>query len=159
MSSTRLSLLIMLSLSAMACANHPDIAGKVSIVLDDETLILDTGGDGKRFAKTGEDWSTSCYKEYGALSMLLERAPGGHPPVKMIALHVINKDDDGDPAPNVVAELKKDLYAGFCDVVATVGSDPHDVKFSAGDCDLQRVYDGYPAWLVSASFRVKECEN
>lgn len=159
MSSLRRTLLVMLSLPAMACENYPDIAGSASIVLDDETLVLDTGDDGQRFVKTGEQWSTACNVKYGGLSMTLERASDGDPPLKMMALLVSKERENGELAPNVIAELKKQRYAGFCDVVATVGGDPHDVEFSAADCELQRVLDGHPALLASASFRVKECEN
>ncbi|WP_437598875.1 hypothetical protein [Sorangium sp. So ce590] len=159
MLSIRRTLLLMLSLPAVACENYPDIAGKASVLLDEETLALDTGDDGQRFAKTGEQWSTACNVKYGGLSMTLERARNGDPPLKMVALLVSKERDDGELAPNVIAELKKQRYAGFCDVVATVGSDPHDVEFSAADCELQRALDGHPALLVSALFHVKECEN
>ncbi|WP_437763562.1 hypothetical protein WME77_36840 [Sorangium sp. So ce764] len=153
------TVLVMLLMPAAACADHPDIAGKASVLLDDETLVLDTGDDGQRFVKTGERWSTACNVKYGGLSMTLERAPDGDPPLKMIALLVSKERENGELAPNVIAELKKQRYGGFCDVVATVGGDPHDVEFSAADCELQRAFDGHHAWLVSASFRVMECEN
>ncbi|WP_441290535.1 hypothetical protein ACSRUE_08240 [Sorangium sp. KYC3313] len=159
MSSMRRTLLVMLSLPAMACENYPDIAGKASVLLDDETLVLDTGDDGQRFVKTGERWSTACNTKDGGLSMTLDRARDGDPPLKTIALLVSKVRDNGEPSPNVIAELKYQRYAGFCDVVATVGGDPHEVEFSAADCELQRVLDGHPALLVSASFHVKECEN
>lgn len=159
MSSMLHALLVMLSLHAMACANHPDIAGKASVLLDGETLVLDTGDDGQRFVKTGERWSTACDTDDGGLSMILERAPDGDPPLKVIALFVNKERENGELAPNVIAELKEQRYAGFCDVVATVGGDPHDVEFSAADCELQRAFDGHRAWLVSALFRVTECEN
>ncbi|WP_437926505.1 hypothetical protein WMF37_47120 [Sorangium sp. So ce291] len=149
----------MLSLPAIACENYPDIAGKASVLLDGETLVLDTGDDGQRFVKTGERWSTACNTKYGGLSMTLERAPDGDPPLKVIALLVSKERENGELAPNIIAELKHQRYGGFCDVVATVGSDPHDVEFSAADCELQRAFDGHPALLVSALFRVTECEN
>ncbi|WP_437943458.1 hypothetical protein WMF27_40355 [Sorangium sp. So ce281] len=159
MSSMRRTLLVMLSLPAMACENYPDIAGKASILLDDETLVLDTGDDGQRFVKTGERWSTACDTDDGELSMMLERARDGDPPLKVIALFVSKERENGELAPNVITELKKQRYGGFCDVVATVGGDPRDVEFSAADCELLRAFDGHRAWLVSASFHVKECEN
>lgn len=157
--STRFTLLAVLSLPAMACANHPDIAGKAVVTLDDETLIYDTGDDGRRFVKTGERWSTSCNLKHSELAMALDRARDDNPSISGITLNVKRLDESGRPLPNVTMDIRDDFYDGFCNVVATVGSDPHDVKFSTGDCELQRALDGHSAWLVSASFHVKECDN
>ncbi|WP_437632753.1 hypothetical protein [Sorangium sp. So ce854] len=149
----------MLLLPAMACENYPDIAGKATVKLGGETLVLDSGDDGKHFVMTGDLWSTACYPEDSSLAMVLQRAHEGDPPITMIRLAVKRTWENGDPAPNVTAELRRELYDGFCDVVATSGSKRHDVEFSAADCELQRGYDGLAAWLVSASFQVKECED
>lgn len=157
--STRFILLTALSLSAMACANHPDIAGKAVVALDGETLVYDTGDDGRRFVKTGERWSTSCNLKHSALAMVLDRARDDNPSISGITLNVKRLDETGEALPNVTMDIRDDFYDGFCRVVATVGSDPHDVEFSTGECELLRALDGHPAWLVSASFRVKECEN
>lgn len=157
--STRLTLLAVLSLPAMACANYPDIAGRAVIALDGEILVYDTGDEGRRFVKTGERWSTGCAPKHSALSMALDRARDDNPPISGISLDVKREDDGGEPLPNVTMDIREDFYDGFCPVVATVGDDPHEVDFSTGDCQLRRALDGHPALLVSALFHVKECEN
>ncbi|WP_437295620.1 hypothetical protein [Sorangium sp. So ce426] len=159
MSSARLTLLAVLSLPAMACANHPDIAGKAVVALDGKTLNYDTGDDGRRFVKTGERWSTGCYLNDSLPDMYLDRARDDDPPISSIALLVKHEDDGGEPLPNVGMYTGDDFYDGFCHVVATIGSDPREVEFSTGDCELQRSLDGHPALLVSALFHVKECDE
>ncbi|WP_438039858.1 hypothetical protein [Sorangium sp. So ce128] len=159
MSSARLTLLAVMSLPAMACVNHPDIAGKAVVTLDGETLSYDTGDDGRRFVKTGERWTTGCYLNDSLPEMALDRWRGDNPSISGISLDVEREDDGGEPLPNVTFDIGEDFYDGFCHVVATVGSDPHEVEFSAGDCELQRTLDGHPARLVSALFHVKECDE
>ncbi|WP_437589610.1 hypothetical protein [Sorangium sp. So ce1000] len=159
MSSARLTLLAVMSLPAMACVNNPDIAGKAVVTLDGETLNYDTGDDGRRFVKTGERWSTACYLKDSLPEMSLGRALDDDPPISSIALLVKREDDDGEPLPNVTMHRGEEFYDGFCHVVATVGSDPHEVEFSTGDCELQRALDGHPALLVSALYHVKECDD
>ena len=87
MSSARLTLLAVLSLPAMACVNSPDIAGKAVVTLDGETLIYDTGDDGRRFVKTGERWTTGCYLNDSLPEMALDRWRGDNPSISGISLH------------------------------------------------------------------------
>jgi hypothetical protein len=151
----------MLSLPAIACSNNPDIAGKAIVELDGETVVYDTGDDGRHFVKTGESWSTSCDAIGGRLSMLLQRAYDDDLPISFISLEATpTKLINGIPVRNVGVYLGHDAYYGLCHVVATVGDDdPHEVDFSTTDCAMDRALDGHPALLVSASFHVKECEN
>ncbi|WP_438016229.1 hypothetical protein WMF18_36100 [Sorangium sp. So ce315] len=156
---TSLALAVVLSLPVTACANHPDIAGKAIVTLDGQSLVLDTGNDGQAFATTGERWATDCYIHQSALAMMLDRARDDDPPINGITLLVKHADEQGRPLPNVWLDMYPDAYNGFCDVTATLGDDPHEVDFSAAGCELQRGLDGRSAWLVSATFHVKECEN
>ncbi|WP_437621197.1 hypothetical protein [Sorangium sp. So ce1151] len=159
MRAIRLALGILSSLAMVACSDHPDIAGKAIVTLDDEELTLDTGDDGKTFAKTGDLWSTDCYLRDPVATMSIDRRLDEGFSISGITLLVKNVDEQGKLLPNVWVDMYPDGYNGFCEVTATLGVDPHDVDFSAADCELQRGLDGRSAWLVSAQFHVKQCDN
>jgi hypothetical protein len=146
----------MLPLLSLGCSSDPEVAGKAVIVLEDETLVFDTGNDGKESVSgAGGDWFATCEFKDERLGMVVYALPRSKQHFAGIGLfsHV-----DSPTHVNVRAEVDGANYNGVCPVtVRKMSEDPFEGDMSASGCELERAFDGAPAHLESASFHVEDC--
>jgi hypothetical protein len=144
--------IVMLPLSLGCGSNDSDIAGKAVIVINGETLTIDTGNDGKNLVNESDDWGTICGTLDGVEEVYLEDPRRN---ARFTSILIFPKTEE----ENVHVRADGNDYDGICLVTNKVKSnDPYEADVSVEPCDLKRVFDDAPARLESAFFHVESCE-
>lgn len=147
------------------CAESEQIAGKAIFtkfyVGAEETLILDTGNDGKEYQEPhGDRWSATCWGRdpvsMSVIDVTRMNAPGYEAGFYNIFIAWYSDGRVTSREFNVYLDFKYERFFGLCDVsLEQTSDDPYAAEISVSTCEMQAT--DTRGRLESAVFHLKAC--